>query len=69
MKILAAITALSNIEAKDLDGCSVEELAQFMYWLQAHQGSIFVKSVGRLALMVEEKRKESLDFDREFYNR
>lgn len=54
MKVLKAITALSEIEAKDLDECSVEELAQLMYWLQKHQGSIFVKSVGRLALLIKQ---------------
>lgn len=51
-KVLDAIHALSEISAKDLDECSVQSLAQFMYWLQRHQGSIFVKTVGRLAEMI-----------------
>lgn len=48
-KIITAITALSAIDAKDLDECSVEELAQFHYWLMKWPGSIFVKTVGRIA--------------------
>ena len=48
-KVLSAMIALVEINAKDLDVCSVKELAQFQYWLQKHQGSIFVKTIGRLA--------------------
>ena len=48
-KILTAITALSEIDSRHLDACSVEELAQLHYWLVKHQGAIFVKIVGRLA--------------------
>jgi hypothetical protein len=54
-KILTAITTLSEIDARHLDACSVEELVQFHYWLTKHQGSIFVKTVGRLAVMLEGK--------------
>jgi hypothetical protein len=45
----AAIRELSEISTKDLDDCSVEELAQLQYWLNKHQGAIFVKTIGRLA--------------------
>jgi len=56
---------LSEIEAKHLDNCSVQELAQLQYWLYKHQGSIFVKSIGRLALWGEEERKynQALELD------
>ena len=54
-KTLTAIKALHEINAHDLDSCSVEELAQFHYWLTIHQGSIFVKTVGRLAVILESK--------------
>ena len=40
---------LSEVDAKTLDECSVEELTQLQYWLSKHQGSIFVKTVGRMA--------------------
>ncbi len=56
--VYRAITALSEITAKDLDGCTVLELAQLHYWLSLHQGSIFVKTVGRLAVMMESKTPE-----------
>ncbi len=47
-KIGDVIDLLSNIRAKDLDECSVEKLTQLQYWLQRHQGSIFVKAVGKM---------------------
>lgn len=52
-KILRAINILSEIDAGDLDSCSVQDLAQFQYWLSKHQGAIFVKTVGRMALIIE----------------
>jgi len=52
-KVLKIVNALSEIDAKDLDALSVEDLAQFWYWLTKHQGSIFVKSVGRLGVRIE----------------
>ena len=52
-KILSIIELLSEVDAKDLDNLSVTELAQFYYWLTKHQGSIFVKSVGRLGVKIE----------------
>jgi len=55
--ILNAITALSEIDARELDNCSVEELAQLQYWLYKHQGSIFVKTIGRLAAYCEQEIK------------
>ena len=54
-KVLKIINALSEIDARDLDALSVEDLAQFWYWLTKHQGSIFVKSVGRLGIKIEDK--------------
>ena len=48
-KVLAAIHAIGEVEAKDLDECSVKDLALFSYWLHYHQGSVFVKTVGRMA--------------------
>jgi hypothetical protein len=53
-KILEIILLLSEIDAKDLDDASVEDLAQLQYWLSKHQGSIFVKTVGRLAVIIKE---------------
>ena len=47
--VLRAIEAVQNLSAKDLDGCSVGDLAQLMYALQRPIGSIFVKTVGRMA--------------------
>lgn len=52
-RVLEIIHLLSELEVIDLDNSSVEELAQLQYWLSKHQGSIFVKTVGRLARMVE----------------
>ncbi len=51
-KILKVIRLLSEVEAKDLDDCSVEELAQLQFWLSKHQGSIFVKTIDRFARQV-----------------
>lgn len=48
-KIAKAINILSEINAKDLDDSSIQDLAQLQYWLLKHQGSIFVKTVGRTA--------------------
>ena len=48
-KVLTAIQAIGEVEAKDLDECSVTDLAQFSYWLNRHLGSVFVKTVGRMA--------------------
>ena len=45
----AAIDALSQITARHLDNASVEELAQLFYWGSKYQGSIFVKTIGRLS--------------------
>lgn len=53
-KVLDAIHALAELEAKDLDECDVQSLCQLMYWSQRLQGSIFVKTVGRLALFHED---------------
>jgi len=50
--ILKAITILSEIDATHLDHCSIQELAQFQYWLYKHQGAIFVKAIGRLDLRI-----------------
>jgi len=50
LKVMSVIAAINNVETKDLDDCSVEELAQLQYWLVKLQGPIFVKTVGRLAL-------------------
>lgn len=52
-----AIMSLSEITAEDLDNCTVQELAQLQYWLSKHQGSIFVKTIGRMAAIVEENDK------------
>ena len=56
-KILEVILLLSEIDAKDLDGASVEDLAQLQFWLSKHQGSIFVKTVGRLAVILRGDEK------------
>ena len=53
-KILNIINLLSEIDARDLDLLSVEDLAQFHYWLVKHQGSIFIKTVGRLAAQLQQ---------------
>ena len=55
-KIAKAIQILSEIDAADLDRCSVEDLAQLQYWLSKYQGSIFVKTVGRLASLIEKDK-------------
>ncbi len=47
-KIQEVITRLSEITPNHLDECSVEDLCQFQYWLQRHQGSVFIKTVGRI---------------------
>jgi hypothetical protein len=52
-KIAQAIAILSKIDAKDLDDASILDLTQLQYWLMKHQGSIFVKTVGRIAAVME----------------
>lgn len=52
-KVHNAILLLGDINAADLDACTVEELAQLQYWLAKHQGAIFVKTVGRLSANME----------------
>jgi len=56
-KLLEIIHLLSEIDAKDLDAASVEDLAQLQFWLSKHQGSIFVKTVGRLAFLLRGDEK------------
>jgi hypothetical protein len=59
-KLVATIMGdLSRLTAKDLDECSVEELCQFKYFLNKWQGSIFVKTVGRLSQQVDLKCKQN----------
>ena len=48
-KISIIINLLSELSAKDLDEQSVQGLCQFHFWLQQWTGSIFVKTVGRIA--------------------
>lgn len=52
-KVHNAILLLGDINAADLDACTVEELAQLQYWLTKHQGAVFVKTVGRLAVKMD----------------
>jgi len=52
-KVLRIIEALSELNAGDLDALSVAELAQFYYWISKWQGSVFLKSVGRLGVRIE----------------
>ena len=47
--ITCIIDDLSELTAKDLDACTVNELCQLKYWLDKWQGPIFVKTVGRMA--------------------
>lgn len=49
--VFEAIDILSQISPRDLDNCTIAELAQFQYWLLKHQGAIFVKTIGRLGNM------------------
>ena len=51
--VARVIQDLSEITASDLDTASVEELCQLQFWLAKHQGSIFVKTVGRLTQKLE----------------
>lgn len=48
-KIVNIINLISELTPMDLDNCSVQGLCQLHYWLQKWTGSIFVKTVGRLA--------------------
>jgi len=48
-KVLSVIQSIDSLHAKDLDECSVYELTQLWFSLQKHLGSIFVKTVGRMA--------------------
>ena len=59
-KIAEAIDVLSRIDAKDLDDASILDLTQFQYWLMKHQGAIFVKTVGRMAINLE-KIKQGIE--------
>ena len=60
-KINSIINLLSEIHAKDLDNCSVETLTQFQDWLSKHQGAIFIKTVGRLAAIVERETERKTE--------
>lgn len=53
-----AIHVLSEINAKHLDECSVDELAQLQFYLNEHQGAIFVKTVGRMSLTINEMQRD-----------
>ena len=55
-KINSVINLLAEIRPEDLDDCSIEDLTQLQYWLSKHQGSVFVKTVGRLAVIIEQKQ-------------
>lgn len=52
-RIARAISILSKIDAKDMDDASILDLTQLQYWLMKHQGSIFVKTVGRLSVNMD----------------
>lgn len=47
--VLSVITAIDRVTAKDLDECSVGELALLQFALHRNTGAIFVKTVGRMA--------------------
>jgi len=53
-KVCSAIEVLGQITSTDLDECTVEELVQFQFWLSKHQGAVFVKTVGRLSVSLDE---------------
>lgn len=60
-KVLKAINALSDLEAKDLDNESINGLCQLMYQMKKVEAMIFVKTVGRLSNEVE-RLEENLNF-------